>query len=82
MLLILLNLSIISRHISILYGNSKFNYMQLKIISSSSSGNSYLLTNGKETLVVEAGMPFKKVKEALNFDISSIEGCISTHQHL
>ena len=56
--------------------------MQLKIISSSSSGNSYLLTNGKETLVVEAGMPFKKVKEALNFDISHLVGVVCSHAHL
>lgn len=55
--------------------------MRLICISSSSSGNGYLLTNGKETLIIEMGMPFKEVKKVLDFDISSIVGAVCSHTH-
>lgn len=55
--------------------------MQLKVIGSGSSGNCYLLTNGEETLVIEAGIRFLEVKKALNFNIRSIKGVIISHVH-
>lgn len=56
--------------------------MKLKVLGSSSSGNCYLLTadNG-ETLIIEAGIRFDKVKKALGFDLSKVVGCIVTHEH-
>lgn len=56
--------------------------MKLTVLGSSSSGNSYLLTasNG-ETLVIEAGVRFDKVKRALGFDLSKVVGCVVTHEH-
>lgn len=57
--------------------------MKLHIIGSSSSGNSYLLqseTTG-EVLAIEAGCKFDKVKQALDFNISHIIGCIISHEH-
>lgn len=56
--------------------------MKLKVLGSSSSGNCYLLTadNG-ETLIIEAGIRFDKVKKALDFDLSKVVGCIVTHEH-
>lgn len=55
--------------------------MKLICNGSGSSGNSYLITNGNETLILELGMPFKDVKKALNFDLSSIVGAVATHEH-
>jgi len=55
--------------------------MRLFVLGSSSSGNGYLLTNGKETLIIEMGMPFKEVKKVLDFDISSIVGAVCSHTH-
>lgn len=55
--------------------------MQLKVIGSGSSGNCYLLTNEKETLVIESGVSFLEVKKALDFNISKIVGCIVSHEH-
>jgi phosphoribosyl 1,2-cyclic phosphodiesterase len=55
--------------------------MQLLVLGSSSSGNCYLLTNGNETLVIEAGVSFMEVKKALSFNISTIVGCIVSHEH-
>ena len=55
--------------------------MKLKSIVTGSSGNTYLLTNGSETLVIDAGMPFLEVKKALNFNIRSIRGAVVSHIH-
>lgn len=57
--------------------------MELRAISSSSSGNCYLLrseTTG-EVLAIEAGVKFDKVKQAVGFDLSPIVGCIVSHEH-
>lgn len=56
--------------------------MQLKVIGSGSSGNSYILENETEALIIEAGLPFLEVKKALNFNIMKIVGVIVSHEHL
>ena len=55
--------------------------MQLKVISTGSKGNAYILENDNEALLIECGVSFKKVKEALSFNIKKIKGCILTHEH-
>lgn len=55
--------------------------MRLITIGTGSSGNTYLLTNGTETLIIEAGVPFMEVKKALGFDIRGIVGVIVSHAH-
>lgn len=55
--------------------------MKLKILGSGSKGNCYLLDNGKECLVIEAGIPFKEVQKAVDYDISRIVGVIVSHEH-
>lgn len=55
--------------------------MKLKCLGSNSKGNSYLLVGESETLIIEAGVNFKKVKEALNFDLSKVVGCLVSHEH-
>jgi len=56
--------------------------MKLKILGTGSSGNCYLLEpdNGK-ALIIDCGVNFKKIKEAINFDINSICGAIQSHSH-
>jgi phosphoribosyl 1,2-cyclic phosphodiesterase len=55
--------------------------MILRVLASSSAGNGYLLTSGSETLIIEAGVRFSSVKNALNFDIRSIQGLVVSHAH-
>lgn len=55
--------------------------MNLKVIGTGSSGNSYLLYNNEEVLIIECGVTIKKIKEALNFDFSKVVGCLVTHEH-
>lgn len=56
--------------------------MQLKVIGSGSSGNSYILENETEALIIEAGLPFLEVKKALDFNVMKIAGVIVSHEHL
>lgn len=56
--------------------------MKLKILGSSSGGNCYLFTaDSNETLIVECGIDIKEMKKALNFDLSSVTGCLVSHEH-
>ena len=55
--------------------------MRLITCGTGSTGNTYLLTNGQETLVIDAGIPFLEVKKALNFNIRSIKGVLVSHSH-
>jgi phosphoribosyl 1,2-cyclic phosphodiesterase len=55
--------------------------MELKVLGSNSSGNCYLLVSKTETLIIEAGIHFTAVKKALDFDLSKVVGCLSTHSH-
>jgi phosphoribosyl 1,2-cyclic phosphodiesterase len=56
--------------------------MILKTLGTGSSGNCYLLIPeiGK-SLIIDCGVNFNKVKEAVDFDINSICGAIQTHSH-
>lgn len=55
--------------------------MILDIISSGSKGNSYVLHNKKEALVIECGMPIINVKKIVNFDVSKIVCALCSHSH-
>lgn len=55
--------------------------MKLKVLGSSSSGNCYILDNGNEALIIEAGIRFKEIKIALDFQLRKVVGCLITHQH-
>lgn len=55
--------------------------MKLTVLGSSSAGNCYLFKGKSQVLILEAGLPIKLVKEALNFDISNVSGCIVSHEH-
>lgn len=55
--------------------------MKLKVLGSSSRGNCYILENGSEALILEAGVKFAEVQRALHFNIGKIVGCLITHEH-
>ncbi len=56
--------------------------MKVKILSSCSKGNCYLLSTPTGSLLLEAGIPIKQIQQGLNFDLSSVVGALITHQHL
>lgn len=55
--------------------------MKLKVISTGSIGNAYILANGNEALLLECGVNIMDIKKALNFDFSQVVGCLVTHEH-
>jgi len=55
--------------------------MKLRVLGSGSSGNCYILESADEALIIEAGMPFKDVKVALNFNVRKIKAVLISHEH-
>ena len=55
--------------------------MEFRALASSSSGNCYLFTSGGESVLIEAGIPWKKVQQAMDFDTRGIRFCLCSHSH-
>ena len=55
--------------------------MDIKILASGSHGNAYIVSDGKTTLLLDAGIPFKEIQKGCGFQTSSIKGCLVTHRH-
>lgn len=55
--------------------------MHLKVISTGSKGNAYILHNENEALLLECGVAIKDIKVALGFNYSKVVGCLLTHEH-
>lgn len=56
--------------------------MQVEVLGSGSSGNCYKLSDGKTTLLLECGLPFKTIKRKLGFKLSEVDACLITHEHM
>lgn len=55
--------------------------ISIKTIASSSKGNCYYVTDGSTPLLLEAGIKYKDIQKALNFNTKDIAGCLVTHEH-
>lgn len=56
--------------------------MQFEPFASSSSGNCYrVIGSSSSSLLIEAGISFKEIRQALNFRLSKIDGCLVSHEH-
>ncbi|WP_110953063.1 MBL fold metallo-hydrolase [Anaerosinus massiliensis] len=55
--------------------------INIKVIASSSAGNCYRVEDGQTSLLLEAGLPIKKIQQALYFTVSHIRACLVTHEH-
>jgi len=55
--------------------------LNLEVLGSSSEANCYIIRTKEETLILECGMNYKFIKQALKFDLSKVKGCIITHEH-
>lgn len=55
--------------------------MILKIIQTGSKGNCILLEHGERYLMLDAGIKEKDIYKAVDYKISSIDGCLVTHDH-
>lgn len=55
--------------------------MNLRILGTGSSGNSYLLQNDDTALVIECGISGRHIKKALDFNVSKVEAAFALHAH-
>lgn len=55
--------------------------MKLHVLGSSSAGNGYLFDNGKDALLIEAGIGIQSVLNCLNYDLSRLRGVLISHEH-
>ncbi|MCM3573322.1 MBL fold metallo-hydrolase [Mesobacillus subterraneus] len=55
--------------------------ISIRSFGSSSAGNCYYVTDGHTPLLLEAGIKFKDIQRDLNFQTSSIAGCLISHEH-
>lgn len=53
--------------------------MKLIVLGSGSSGNCYLLESKEEILIIELGIPFKDILQAI--DVKKVVGALVTHEH-
>lgn len=52
----------------------------LRVIGSSSRGNSYILDCGSEQLIIELGCSWNDIMSNLNYDVSKVAGCLVSHR--
>lgn len=55
--------------------------IDVKVLASGSKGNCYHVGDGETALLIECGIPFKKIQEKINFRLFEIEGILVSHEH-
>lgn len=55
--------------------------IKIRALASGSRGNCYHITDGSTPILLECGISFKEIRKQLNFNTSSIAGCLITHEH-
>lgn len=55
--------------------------MDIRILATGSSGNCYRISDGHTALLLDAGIPFKRIQQGLGFKTGDIDGCLITHRH-
>jgi len=55
--------------------------MDIKVFASGSSGNAYLVSDEKTTLLLDAGIPPREIQVACGFKVRMIDGCLISHAH-
>ena len=55
--------------------------MDIKILASSSAGNAYRISDGRTSLLLEAGIPIKAIQVRCGFKVTQMDGCFVSHSH-
>lgn len=55
--------------------------MFIKILASGSKGNSYYISDGESSILLDAGIPLKQIRVGINFKLSAVVGAFITHRH-
>lgn len=54
---------------------------KLKILSSNSSGNAYILECNGERLLLELGIGWQEILKGLNYKLGNVMGVLVSHSH-
>jgi phosphoribosyl 1,2-cyclic phosphodiesterase len=55
--------------------------MDIKILASSSAGNAYRISDGRTSLLLDAGIPIKAIQVGCEFKVTQMDGCFVSHSH-
>jgi len=55
--------------------------MQITVLASGSKGNAYHISDGKTSLLLDAGIPLKAIQVGCQFKVTQIRGCFVSHAH-
>lgn len=55
--------------------------IQVTPLASSSKGNCYYITDGSSPLLLDAGISIKAIRQGIGFGLTSLSGCLVTHEH-
>ena len=55
--------------------------LKFQCLGTGSKGNCYILEMDSGTLIIDCGVSIKKIKQALNYNISNVAGVIVSHWH-
>ena len=55
--------------------------MIFQSLASSSSGNAYLVSDGRTHILLECGLSHKKLQQACGFQLASLDACLVSHEH-
>lgn len=55
--------------------------IDIKTIASGSTGNCYRISDGETIIMIEAGIRFSEIREAFDFKLSQVSGCLCSHEH-
>jgi len=55
--------------------------ISIKTLASGSSGNCYIINDGKTSIMIECGLTIKQIREKGGFKIHEISGCLISHEH-
>jgi phosphoribosyl 1,2-cyclic phosphodiesterase len=55
--------------------------IEITPFASGSTGNCYKVTDGRTPLLLECGIQFREIQKKLSFKVSSLYGCLVSHEH-
>ncbi len=55
--------------------------MTFRSLASSSAGNAYIVSDGENMILLECGVPFKKLEQKSGYSLSRLSACFITHEH-
>ena len=55
--------------------------MDIKALASSSLGNAYIVSDGANSILLDAGMPYKELQAKSDFKVNEVAACFITHEH-